>query len=322
MVTLFIASSTENAGKTMLCAGLGKLWQEQNKQIGYLRPSPSTEVNKDAQFMSTIFDFNRPVESLCLPASTSAQLHDLTPKDKDITIVEGLIADLLPLFSGSPEEAFLIIHDYSKPLTASLAEYTRIKPDPLGIIINKVPRKDLAKAKEKILSEMADTGIKLLGLIPEERILAAPSIADLAEAVQGKILNDADSASNLIENIMVGASTFDRGAAYYSRKDNKAVILWGERPGFRKAALSNYQLAAMQTSTRCLIVSHNGTPVPPVAAKTAELKIPFVSAPGTVPELVNAIEKAMENLKFHQEARIPRLIQVLCNTIDLKQINI
>jgi hypothetical protein len=121
---------------------------------------------------------------------------------------------------------------------------------------------------------------------------------------------------------MVGASTFDRGAAYYSRKTNKAVILWGERPGFRKAALSNYQLAAMQTSSRCLIVSQNATPVPPVAAKTAELKIPFISAPGTVPEIINAIEKAMENLKFHQEAKLPRLIQVLCNTVDLKQINI
>jgi len=45
---------------------------------------------------------------------------------------------------------------------------------------------------------------------------------------------------------MMGSSTFDRGAAYYLRKNNKAVLVWGERPGYRKAALAGLPQLALQ----------------------------------------------------------------------------
>jgi hypothetical protein len=176
-------------------------------------------------------------------------------------------------------------------------------------------------ARNKFTAGLGLAKISLLGLIPEDRILMSPAVSDLVEAVQGKITNNPENSSDLIENLMIGSSTFDRGAVYYSRKNNKAILLWGERPGFRKAALANLQLAVLQTSTRCIVISANAAPIPAAVQKADEQKVSIISAPGTLPEIEAAIEKAMQNLKFNQSKKLPHLLEILDSNLYLQQLN-
>ena len=212
----------------------------------------------------------------------------------------------------------MAVHDFSNQLSPAIEEYKKLGGRLLGAVVNKVPRNSVSRVKSQIVYEMAQAGINLLGLIPEDRILMTLSIGDLAEALQGKILNSADKATELIENFMMGSSTFDRGAAYYNRKNNKAVILWGERPGFRKAALANLLSGALQTSTKCIVISANGAPIPAVAQKAEAQQVPLISAPGTVPNLVTALENAMGHVKFNQEKKLPKLAEILRQSFNLE----
>jgi uncharacterized protein len=325
MVALCITSLIENAGKTMVSAGLGQHWLNCGKKVEYFRMPASnlhnqSSAEKDTAFMRKLPGINQ-ATAVNIQNKTGEEVikaYQAASPNNDVIILEGLLKEISS-FPDTFKFKILIIHDYSTPLSASLAEYKKLGSRLLGVVVNKIPRKDISRMQSRLIGELAQSGLRCFGLVPENRILMALSIADLAEAVQGQILNNSEKSGELVENFMMGNSTFDK-TAIYERKDNKAVLLWGERPGFRKAALSNWQLGALQTSTRCIVISANGTPVPAVAQKADEQQVPLISAPGSIPDLVVAIEKAFSNLKFNQEKKLPQLTEILQSSFNFEQL--
>jgi len=309
MVNLFLTSLAGKAGKTMFSAGLSQYWSGRGLKVGYLSRSTAFEdrslgPDTDSLFMQKVLE---PVG------------QDLD--HKDIVIHEGCLHDFSAFIAEYPEGQVLVIHDYDDDLLTAVAEYQKIGSPLLGVIVNKVPRKSPETLRNKFAVALGMAGITLLGMVPEDRVLMCPSVSDLAEAIQGQIVNSPDNASDLVENLMMGSSTFDRGAAYYNRKNNKAVLLWGERPGYRKAALAGLQLAALQTSTRCIMISANAAPAPAAIQKADELKVSIISAPGALLEIEAGIEKAMLNSKFTQEKKLPRLQEILGSHLNFQQLN-
>ena len=326
MALLYVTSLSEQAGKTMLSAGLGKNWLDSGKKVGYLklaRPG-QTGLEKEVLFIQKIFGLTGPVDPLTVVADesgSSVQAALARMKDKDIIIIEGLPLKVSGAIIKNLNARVLVVHDYAVSLSEALPEYQKISSLLAGVVLNKVPRNKVDRVTAAFKTGLSAAGIDFIGAIPEDRVLMSLSVGDLAEAVKGKILNSAEKASDLVENIMMGSSTFDRGAAYYQRKNNKAVILWGERPGFRKAAMSNLQLAALQTSSRCLVVSAGAAPVPAVLQKANEQKVPVISAPGGIPDIVTALETSMRSLKFNQEQKIPRLLDLLRANLDITRLS-
>ena len=326
MFVLYVTSLYGNSGKTMLCSGLAKTWANKGKKAGFLKPlfNNNTSV-KDILFMRRLLGLEEPVEVigpsisvLSESANVIKQALSAISNNKDIVLIEGL-----PLASSSDiiealDSKVLVIHDYSSPLNSALPEYKKLGSRLMGIVINKVPKRQLARKRSQFSEELEKRGVNLLGVLPEDRILMSMSVMDLAEAVQGKILNCPDKGEEIIENFMMGSSTFDRGPVYYNRKENKAVILWGERPGFRKAALSNLQLAAIQTSVKCMVITNNATPIPGVAQKAEEKQIPLISAGGDIKSVISVIENSFSTLKFNQEKKVPHLLEVFGQNLNFQ----
>jgi uncharacterized protein len=329
VAAVYLTSLERNSGKTMLCAGLGKHWTEIGKKVGYLRlcsPDETGSSEEDTLFMDRLLNLPDPIESYRAVVNAAEpvsikQIYSKISQDKDVVLIEGLPLNISFNVVEALRARVIILHDYSADLRALLAEYKKLGSVLLGIVVNKVPLKIVSSWQSLYSADLTDAGIDLLGVIPENRILMTLSIADLAEGMQGKILNNPEKASDLIENLMIGSSTFDRGQAYYTRKSNKAVILWGERPGFRKAALANLVLSALQTSTRCVVISHDVTPVPAAAKLAGEKQIPLISAPGTVSELVIRLENVIGRLKFNQEQKLPKLLEILNQNFNFDRLN-
>ncbi|MCR4393375.1 MAG: DRTGG domain-containing protein, partial [Dehalococcoidales bacterium] len=187
-------------------------------------------------------------------------------------------------------------------------EYKKHGSKLFGIILNKVPRRRLNQARTLAADACAKAGIRFLGILPEDRFLYAITVAELAEVLGGKILNNPEKSGELIEHLMLGAMTFDSGLDYFSLRDNKAVILREERP--------DMQMAALQTSTRCMVLSGGGQPMPVVAQQAVLKKIPLISTSGDVPFLVTVLEKILSQVKFNQEKKLPRLVELLKQNLD------
>jgi BioD-like phosphotransacetylase family protein len=324
MTALYVTSLSENAGKTMLCVGLGKSWQGSGKKVGYFKPRISntgsqSENDKDAAFAKQVLALQEPVEVLSPVISTQGDITGAVKRvyaqiaqGKDIILVDGQSLNASGPMVDALDARVLVIHDYSAPLSASLPEYKKLSMRLSGVVLNKVPRRKIAEIQTSATSELSDQDVNFLGAIPEDRVLMGLTVAELAELLQGKILNNSEKSNELVENIMLGAMTFDSGPEYFGRKNDKAVILKGERP--------DMQMAALQTSTRCIVLSGGSAPLPVVAQQATSKKIPLISAPGDVQFLITIIEKSINQIKFSQERKLPQLMAILSQNLDLKPV--
>jgi len=322
LVALYVTSLDEAVGKTVVGAGLGKHLLGNGKKVGFLKPliaetegPPVEGVDSDAEFMKHVLALEEPVEALCPVISDTEDLaseikkvYAGVSKGKDVVIMEGTGKPSPALFKVADAlgAKVVIVEGYSDGLLT--ARLTSSGEDwgghLLGAVLNKVPGSQL----DRVSGEISEPGINILGVLPEDRTLLALSVGELAEHVQGEILNNAEMSGALVENIMLGAMTVDPGPDYFGRKANKAVIVRGERP--------DMQLAALETPTTCLVISGDTAPIPSVRYNAEHKKVPIILTRGDVLATVTSIESALGKARFNQESKLARLTEIMNQHFD------
>jgi len=320
--TLYVISLGAGVGKTAICAGLGRYLLNNGRKTGFFKPIiaggeglPVTGVDSDGIFMKRILSLGEPLENICPFIADHAglvdsvkQAYDRVSADKDVVIIEGVDGGLagLSLRVAEALDARVII------VTACSGQL----PGPelfdvakgfggylLGAVLNRVPGRRVADVHDEISGQSGRVGVDILGVFPEDRVLLALTVGELAEWVEGEIISSPDKSEELVESLMLGAMVVDPGPEYFARKSGKAVVVRGERP--------DMQLAALETSTRCLILT-GGTPPVPVVLDSARVKgVPIILVKGDTITTVNSIEQAPGKGRFNQEKKLPRLTAIM-----------
>jgi len=328
LVALYVTSLERGSGKTTVCAGLGKHLLDDGKKIGFFKPviadskNPPTEsTDSDAVFIKRLFSLEEPVDLLCPVISGGNQLtsnikeaYTKVSRGKDVVIIEGpsersqASRDIVEAL----DTRVIIIEGYSKELLKTIDSYKDFGKNLLGIVLNKVPGSRVEQVRGEASTQLDKAGVNILGVLPEDRTLFALTIGELAERIQGEVLHGAEQSAELVENLMLGAMAVDHGPDYFGRKDNKVVVLRSERP--------DMQLAAMQTSTRCLVLTGD-TPLKLVVLDRAEEKnVPIILARDDVTDIVANIEGAFGKTKFNQENKLPKLSEIMEQHFDFQTV--
>jgi BioD-like phosphotransacetylase family protein len=316
LAALYITSPQAGAGKTLVCAGLANYLKGQGKKVGFFKPLVAAIKSKEAAdsdtaFIKDILGLKEPVENLCPVIGGEGDVakkvkpaYDKVAKDKDIVIIEGIwrqrpgakLAESSYEIAKALEAKVIVVEGYSPDLlgTKPADKYQGFGQDLLGVVINKVP---LAR-----MAALAELG-GVVGVIPEDRTLLSLSVAELVELSGGRIVNDVGKSAELVENYMLGALGVDSGLDYFGRKVNKAVVVKGERP--------DMQLAALQTSTKCLVISGDGEPIYEVLQSAGDKGIPVIVTDENTTSVMESIERALGMTKFNQPEKLPRLAEVM-----------
>jgi len=311
LVALYVTSLETGAGKTAVCAGLGKHLLADGKKIGFFKPIISEKiegVDSDTVFMKHVFGLKESVKSLCPVISDESNLisrikeaYARLSSGKDVVIVEGRgelsIIEVL-------DARVIIVEGYSGELSkAKINSYKDFGKYLLGVVLNKVPRSQAERMSGDMSTQFGEAGVNMLGGLPEDRALFTLTLGELVEHIQGEILSSTEKSAELVENFMLGAMVVDPGPEYFGRKANKVVIVRSERP--------DMQLAALETSPRCLVLSGNTSPIPDVLNRAEDKKIPIILAKGDITALVMSIEDALGKTRFHQEKKLPKLTEIM-----------
>jgi hypothetical protein len=110
-------------------------------------------------------------------------------------------------------------------------------------------------------------------------------VGKLAKLVKGEVLNSADETDELVENLMVGAMCLDPAPSYLNLRPNKAVITRGDR--------SDMQLASLESSTKCLILTDNIKPISVVFQLAQEKKVPIIMVQSDTMDTLSLLEKGL-----------------------------
>ncbi len=96
----------------------------------------------------------------------------------------------------------------------------------------------------------------------------AITVGSIAQCINGELLNSPEKTGEVIESFMVGAMCVDPSPLYFGIKPNKAVITRGDRP--------DIQLGALETSTKCIVVTGGTKPVSSVLQRAEQQEIPML----------------------------------------------
>jgi len=307
---LYIVSAEEGAGKTAICAGLAVNLLNAGKKVGYLKPQAAEKGQADGDI-----DFMRKVLG-----QTDVNATDVV-KGKDIVLVEaGLGASAGDTLSRATygvaremKAKAIAVEAYSGQTLKFIDAYKGFGESLLGVVLNKVPQSQLKRVREEATAQFSKAGIKVLGAVPENRVLLAITVGELAESIQGKILNSTERSGELVENYMLGAMIVDSGLDYFGRKSNKAAVIRQDRP--------DMQLAALETPTTCLVLAgDNKPPVYNVLYKAESRGIPIITTGTNISDIVTSIENALMKTRFNQEKKLEKLAEIVKQNLDLKAI--
>ncbi len=314
MGVLYIVSAEEGAGKTAVCAGLARNLMNDGKKVGYLKPQVAAKDGSDSDivFMKQI-----------LGLTDAVNAPDVI-QGRDIVLVEAMMGSTADdtksqdTYSAAREmkAKAIAVEAYSGQASKYIDVYKGFGESLLGVIINKVPERQLKRVQEEAATQFGAAGINVPGVIPESRVLFAMTVGELAESIQGKILNNPDRSGELVENFMLGAMVVDSGLDYFGRKNNKAAIVRQDRP--------DMQLAALETSTRCLVLSgspdKSGSPIYNVLQKAESRGIPIIATETAISDIVASIEDALSKTRLNQEQKLPKLAEIIKQNLDLKAV--
>jgi hypothetical protein len=148
------------------------------------------------------------------------------------------------------------------------------------------------------------------GTLPEDRVLAAPRVAELIAASGAEVLTRSEAGERAVcDHLVLGAISHDPADDYFARFPRKAVVTRNGRV--------DLALAAMLTGTECLILSGGGAPSPYILDRAAaNRETTLLMTHGTTVETMRDIEGCFGTSPFSGESKVARVGELMAAALD------
>lgn len=351
MKSIYITSVERYSGKTATCLALGKKFAKDGKKVGYLKPLSFQPwrigkhlADEDAAFVKDVLGLSaEPWELSPVVINLEALKDFLKKKSPDASMIDQVvkacdkISDGMDVMlyegGGSLREGYIVglptpevaktldavalaivkYRDQVRLLDDALTAQTRLGDTLAGILINRVPKDAMGFVKDEAVPYLEKRGIEVFGVMPESNTLESLTVSEVAEAIpESKILTSNYDQDALVENLTVGAMTADAALSRFRKQSNKAVITGGDR--------SDIQLAALETSTTCLVLTGNLHPSSLIIKQAEDMETAVILVPQTTMEAVEALESVFGKTRLGQMAKLERFEKLLEDNIDFKKL--
>jgi BioD-like phosphotransacetylase family protein len=349
MIPLYVTSVERYSGKTAVCLAIGKQFQADGYKVGYLKPLSLQPwriggriADEDAAFVKAVLGLDADPVDLSPVVVTEEFLYvhltgqedcELMPRVKAACVKAGEGKDFLLLEGGgSLREGYamglptqqvanelgskvLVVVKFRgrvRLMDDTLAAHFRLGNVMAGVIINRVPLDDIDFVKNIAIPHFEDKGIPILGILPEDRSLSAITVEEINNILEARILTHDVSLNGIVENLMVGAMTAEAALSRMRKVRRKAVITGGDR--------TDIQLAALETSTSCLILTGNLEPRPLIIKQANELGVPVLLVRENTLETVEVVDNIFGKTRLGQSEKLEVMQQLMNENFNWKRL--
>jgi len=260
MRPVFVSSTGNQAGQTLLAWALFAKLRKMGYDPGFCKPLgrviAGESVDHDVSLFKRVFGLNRDEKELCaalMKGSEGEALHRdafLESVGRQVSeLRRGRDAFLLmgtediffnPEGLGLPDtrmvdrlDAEVVLVDRyredSQTIYTVLAIESYLGSRLKGIVINRVPPQALENLRDRLVPRLRNKGAPILAVVPEDRILAASSVADYANRLSGEVLSGKENLHNLVTGHTTGILPLPKSLDMFRRIYNKIVLKGGPR---------------------------------------------------------------------------------------------
>lgn len=309
---IFIAATEQDTGKTTTSLGLYAALSQKFPRMGYIKPVgqrftdvDGRRIDEDSLLMKSVYETLVPIEDMSPitiePDFTRRYIneanHDTLVRriqrsfdraswEKDFAIIEGSghagVGSVFDLSNATvarilASKVLLVVPGgIGLPIdegALNKALFEREGVEVVGVVMNKVLAGKMEQTADFARRGFAKLGLELLGVMPVQKILAEPSLLQIAETIRGTFHCNARFARNHASNVVMGAVS----SANISRKlaDGTLLIVPGDREDIVLAAIS--EVSSQSPKKLCgLILSDDFKPHPSLLEMLEKTRLPVV----------------------------------------------
>lgn len=343
MPTLYIASTETFVGKSAVSIGLLQRMHNDGFQVGYMKsvsvsalPGDVATIQEDIETLRQMIKLDAPPEQIApvlitpsviesvmqgkAPAFTEQLLkaHEAMSQGRDVTVVEGsntwaegAIVGLtsMRVIELLQASSLLVSRYRSLHSVDVLLSVKRFLGDSLtGVLFNQVDPDHVDYVRHRVMPYLESEGIPVMGILPQDRVLASVTVNELLEHLGGQLIGDRAWCDRSVEALLVGSMGTQSALSHFRRQRNKAVITGGDRV--------DLQLTALETSTSVLVLTGNISPSIRVMVQAEDRQVPIIVVPGDTLETVERADKLFGHVPFHEQAKLERFTKLMNEHFD------
>ena len=340
-IPLLIGSCEPFSGKSAVVLGLARQLGREGVSVLFGKPLATSAadfpMNPEVRFVGTTLGLSDeqllPSLRVLEPATAQARLLAADLEAGDVlddlrsriaaeaerlvlleaagTLSEGLLFGLsLAQLARELDAQVLLVQPWSDSRSVEpLLEARQQLGDRLaGVVLNGVAPEGLATLRAEVEPALERLGFPVLGVMPRSPLLRSVTVEELVRRLDARVLCCQDRLDLLVETISIGAMNVNSAMEFFRRRRNMAVVTGADR--------TDIQLAALEASTQCLILTGVGDPLPQLISRAEELEVPVLKVDHDTLTTVETIDAAFGHGRLHEAVKASyaiRLVQEHCN---------
>jgi uncharacterized protein len=344
---LLVASTEACSGKSATIVGIADRLQAKGIKIAYTQPvvtlgvsdtSDPLTINSDARLMAKALSLPEERLGATLLTLDAARTTDrLTGIDRqdytqlikasvqlpgDLVILEGGAnlheGNLFNLSTTQVAEALdagvLLVNRYDpvSSIDIILSAQQQLGKRLLGVVINDIPRDRVEAVQTTLVPYLEQSGIPVLAVVHRNGLLRSVTVKQLVQQLDAEVLCRPDRLDLMVESLSIGAMNVNSALEYFRKGNNMAVVTGGDR--------ADIQLAALETSTQCLILTGHLPPQPFILSRAEDLEIPILSVDLDTLATVEIIDRAFGQVRLQETIKIDCARQLFGNHFEIDRL--
>lgn len=297
-------AEAEPAGKTTIVAGLAGMLAAAGRSVWACRLRASDEggASADTLALSALPDVDSPGRALTVDEAESASRASASASPTAYLFEHDASLDLADTASRLDARIVLVVRN---PLSDGLQLDVAALPAGrvAGVIANFVPESRIDSTARTLI----DLGLPFLGAIPEDRTLAAPTIAQVREALQAEVLVSRTDENQLVEHPVIGPILSDTGRLHLGLEYPKGVVTRADR--------TDIHLAAFDTGTPCLIITGGAEPLEYLIDRAARHSTTVLSVTERTAVVMKRLDALYGRVPFAGERKRQRIVELMAQHI-------
>jgi len=355
---IFISSIYQNAGKTTLALGLYKLFKEKKLRTSFLKPVGQQtvtyhdhDIDKDSYLIGEVYHCQKQMIDMSPvtighgftenyifnPRKEELRLRIVTAfrhliKNKDAIIIEGTghagVGSVIDLSNADVasllgSKVILIaeggIGKSIDEITLNKALFDLRHVEVLGVVVNKVLPEKYHKIKRVLTRGLKNKGLRLLGVIPIDPLLSAPTVEEILDRFNLKILCGKKSLSRRVLHTIVAAMEPHNMINYL--QPGTLVLTSGDRVDNIMVAVSSHLVMSGKSSQVSGIILTGGlVPNTKILELLRKSRIPVLLSQHDTYTIAGRIENLICKIQKTDKDKILEATQLIKQYVDVDTI--